>query len=185
MKMGAIMRLWRNAIEIQLGVRRGASKEDARAVVIAIRQEWDRRRLHGHVADEVFNWPDTDAPIGSGKLSTDGWLQEGLMRYMGYQVSSEAGISEITRRRILEEVFEGALPPVFQPSYLEKWGPPESPMRLQQMAETIAAFARNGKRRKIPGMDAPIKAWERDLGFLYDQFYVGKFRFAWPSSSNK
>ncbi|MBV7410866.1 hypothetical protein [Maritimibacter sp. DP1N21-5] len=180
--MSKIMRLWQNAIEITAGRRGGAARSDASKVLVAIRKEWDRRRVKGPRPDDFFNWPNTEAPTGMGKLSTEGWLQEGLLKYMGYQVGSTGGRSTPVRRRILEEIFEGSLPPVFEPQYMAKWGPPESPLRLQQMAETLASFARNSKRRLQPNMAGAIRDWEADLYFLYEQYYLDRFHFGWPSS---
>tara|TARA_R110002095_G_scaffold127479_1_gene110545 strand:+ start:176 stop:337 length:162 start_codon:yes stop_codon:yes gene_type:complete len=49
------------------------------------------------------------------------------------------------------------------------------------MANSIAAFARNadreGDRQRLA-----IEDWQGDLGFLYDKFYVGRFKFDWPTS---
>jgi hypothetical protein len=87
------------------------------------------------------------------------------------------------RRHILEQIFEGALPPVFEPSYLAKWGPPATSLRLQQLAETLAALLRNAKRRRDLRYVAAIRDWERDLRFLYEQYYIGKFAFGWPDSN--
>lgn len=180
--MSEIMRLWRNAVEIKSDPQKRGSWSAASTVIDAIHHEWDRRRRRPPSPDEYFKWPDTNATIGSGSLSTEGWLQEGLLRFMGYQVGSTNGVATIVRRRMLEEIFEGALPPVFEPYYLEKWGGPESPMRLQQMAESIAAFTRNAKRRRDSRYRDAIRAWEGDLRFLYEQYYVDRFHFAWPSA---
>ncbi|MCV0394349.1 MAG: hypothetical protein K5872_13460 [Rhizobiaceae bacterium] len=179
--MSEIMRLWRNAIEIQAGRQGGATSSDAGQVIKALHKEWERRRRRPPSPDEYFRWPDTNAEIGSGSLSTGGWLKEGLLRFMGYQVGSTNGVATPVRRRMLEGIFEGGLPPVFEPAYLEKWGGPESPMRLQQMAETIAAFVRNAKRRLHPNYMTAIRDWESDLTFLYEQYYVDRFHFAWPT----
>jgi len=50
------------------------------------------------------------------------------------------------------------------------------------MAESIAAFARNAKRQQSKPMQDAVKAWEQDLRFLYNKFYVGHFGFGWPTS---
>jgi hypothetical protein len=51
------------------------------------------------------------------------------------------------------------------------------------MAETIASFVRNAKRRRDAHMGSAIKDWEADLEFLYFGYYVDRFHFAWPSGS--
>ena len=55
--------------------------------------------------------------------------------------------------------------------------------RLKKMAETIAALARNAKRRNNASLDQAIRDWEHDLSFLYHTYYVGHFGFGWPSTS--
>jgi hypothetical protein len=56
-------------------------------------------------------------------------------------------------------------------------------MRLGPPTDSIAAFTRNAKRKRGSGMWAAIKDWEQDLEFLYTEYYVGHFRFAWPESA--
>ena len=51
------------------------------------------------------------------------------------------------------------------------------------MAESIAAFARNAKRRRQINLNDAIGEWEADLEFLYEEYYVGHFHFAWPAST--
>lgn len=181
-KMSKIMKLWRRAIETLADKKLKKDWGNAEAIVAIIHREWQRRRINPPRPDDYFNWPDTDAPIGPGNLSTAGWLKEGMLRYMGYQVGSTNGAPMGIRRTLLEQIFEGELPPVFEPSYLEKWGPPGSPMRLRQLAETLAAFVRNNKRRSNFSYAGAIRDWESDLNFLYDDFYVGRFSFDWPSA---
>ena len=31
-------------------------------------------------------------------------------------------------------------------------------------------------------MKVAIDEWTQELAFLYDEFYVGEFRFAWPEA---
>lgn len=63
---------------------------------------------------------------------------------------------------------------------MDQWGQPESADRLRKMAEAIAAFARNLKRREDDRMQQAIDSWEGDLDYLFETYYVGHFRFAWP-----
>ena len=82
----------------------------------------------------------------------------------------------------MKRVFEGALPPVFPPDYMDAWNLPGSAARLKKLAETIAAMARLFKRRHDSRFDDAISDWEADLQFLYDEFYLGRFGFAWPTA---
>lgn len=184
MRMDAMMRLWRNAVEIRSNERKKEQWKAAAQVLDAINKEWTRRRRQPPNPDEFFNWPSTDAEPGRrSKIDVDDWLREGVLRYMGYQVGSTNGLSSNLRHRILEQVFDGALPPVFPNSYLDQWGAPQSAPRLQKMAESIAAFARNAKRKRNESLWGAIRDWESDLRFLYEQFYIGHFYFAWPETT--
>jgi hypothetical protein len=80
------------------------------------------------------------------------------------------------------QIFVSHLPPVFPADYLQGWGQPGSALRLQKMAESIAAFARNAKRNESVDLADAITDWEDDLQYLYETYYVGHFHFAWPTS---
>lgn len=44
-------------------------------------------------------------------------------------------------------------------------------VRLQKMANCIATFARNAKRRRYASMELAIAEWEEDLAYLKDKCY--------------
>lgn len=169
---------WRNALRLSEGKQNGA----AIRAVKAIEREWKRRGAAGVDPDDYFAWPTTDAPGGNGQLSLEANLKEGMLKYLEYQVGRTNGQSPAVRRAILRRVFEGVLPPVFPPTYMAEWSEPGSATRLKKLAETIAAMARLFKRRHDSRFDDAISDWEADLRFLYDEFYVGRFKFAWPSA---
>lgn len=177
------MDLWRNAILICANPKKRKIRAEAEAVLRAIQIDWTRKKLEQGVQGSAFRWPTTDANPGTGGIASQNWLEEGVLKEMGYQVGSAAGISKPARERILAEVFSGPLPPAFPLQHLEEWGEPLSPKRLHKMAECIAAFARNANRRRDSKMSNAIRDWESDLEFLHDEYYVGKFWFAWPTTS--
>lgn len=181
MRMRETVELWRNAIRALEDKRRKELHPAAQRVLGALDQEWKRRYTHPHPQDR-FEWPSTHANPGSGAFSTEGWIDEGVLQYLGYKVGV-GGEPKGYRARILAQIFVGQLPPVFPPPYLNEWGPPSSVARLRKMAETIAALTRNAKRRRDSRMHRAIQDWENDLEFLYYEYYVGKFRFDWPSTS--
>ena len=184
MRMDAMMRLWRNAVEIRSDEKKRSQWRSAAHVLDAINKEWIRRRRQPPNPDDFFKWPSTEAEPGRrSKIDVDDWIQEGVLRYMGYQVGSTAGVSSNLRRRILEQIFEGVLPPVFPPNYLDQWGDPKSAARLQKMAEALAAFTRNAKRKRSDSLWGAIRDWEGDLKFLYEQYFIGHFYFAWPDTT--
>ena len=182
--MSQLMRLWNNAARLSKDkkVTKKGDPTDAVIVLKEIEKEWKRRGAHPPKPEEFFEWPSSDADRGDGRLSAAGWVVEGVLSYMGYHVGRTNGQSSDIRRRILELVFEGELPPVFEPGYQREWGQPATAGRLHKMAETIAALSRNAKRRKSVKMRSAIKSWDQDLEFLYENFYIDRFHFAWPSS---
>ena len=182
MKIRDMMQLWKNGVEILANEKRKKMHSDARAVLDAISDEWIRRGKEPFDHDEFFDWPNTDAPGGSGSINARGWIEEGVLRYMGYRVGTTDGLSRSVRECILIEVFCGAVPPVFPHNYLYEWGDPRTSQRLKKLAETIASLTRNAKRRRDSKMSAAIQHWEQDLEFLYYELYVEKFHFGWPST---
>ncbi|MCA0305332.1 MAG: hypothetical protein LCH95_23275 [Proteobacteria bacterium] len=180
MELSKTIALWRNALAALADPRKRDSHGYAQRVVSAVGAEWERR-TQAHL-DEAFPWPSTEAPGGDGGLNSSTWYEHGVLVFMQYRVGSNADASSGVRQRILREVFEGPIPPAFPREYLKQWGAPRSAQRLEKMAKAIAAFTRNAKRRRNASMDTAINDWETDLEFLYQEFYVGLFRFAWPSS---
>lgn len=184
MKMSQLMRLWNNAARLSKDKTKKNEKSyrDALLVLEAIEKEWAQRGARPPSPEDFFEWPNSAADGGDGRLTGDGWIKEGVLSYMGYHVGRTNGLSSDMRQRILELVFEGVLPPVFEPDYLRQWGEPGSASRLKKMAETIAALSRNAKRKKASKMGSAIKSWDQDLVFLYENFYIDKFHFDWPTS---
>lgn len=184
MGMSQLVRLWGNAARLSMDKRKRGEKSysDAVFVLKEIEKEWKRRGTKPPNPEDFFEWPDSTAVGGDGRLSGSAWVKEGVLSYMGYRVGRTDGLSSDIRRRILELVFEGALPPVFEPAYLREWGKPQSAARLQKMAETLAALSRNAKRKKSAQMRSAIKSWDQDLEFLYQNFYIDRFNFAWPTN---
>lgn len=182
MKMGETVSLWQNAIRILANPKKSGTQKLANQVIEAIGAEWDRRRSKGTFAGDNFSWPSTEADFGSGGLNTEGWVKEGVLKYMGYKVGND-GESQPIREHILSQVFLGALPPVSSLAYMDEWSRPQSAARLQKLAETIAALTRNAKRERVFKKRDAVRDWENDLKYLYYEYYVAKFHFAWPDSS--
>jgi len=131
---------------------------------------------------ELFPWPRTEVGQSSGTSSLSGLRSEGMLSYLEYRVGKTSDLSSTERQSILCRVFEGKLPRVFEPAYMDEWGEPKSARRLRKMAETLAALTRNFKRLDEDKYDEAIRQWEQDLDFLYDRYYVGRFGFGWPST---
>lgn len=192
MDFSKLLVLWHNCLTAKAQKKAPTKRElkkvttkrhQARIILNAIDNEWDRRIQLDPEDGEYFKWPTTDAFDGDGSVQANGWLKEGMLQILGYKVGRTAGVNTEARHQILHQVFSGSLPPAFPRSYVQQWSVPNSAARLKKMAETIAAFVRNAKRRHDQKMVIAIEEWEEDLKFLYDNFYVGKFRFGWPSSN--
>jgi len=134
-----------------------------------------------------FVWPttNTDEQAGNGTLEMDR-PKVGMLKQMGYQVGL-IGVSDENRRDALDAVFSADLSlwkhPKQPVSYIAEWGPPESALRLQKMANSIAAFTKNNKRNWASRSDHSIIQWEADLAYLKERYYVGRFNFGWPSTN--
>lgn len=130
-----------------------------------------------------FSWPSTESFPGVHSLSETNWQEESPLKRMGYSVGV-SGKPRDERRHILKEAFERPQLPHTGPlSYMRKWGAPRSEVRLHQMAESIASYARNMKRRvNAANYAQAISDWEDDLGWLRSEFYTGRFSFQWPDT---
>lgn len=129
---------------------------------------------------DYFPWPNTAALSGKGNLPTAVFTtKEGLLSYCGYKVGAN-GLPLDPRRKILDAIFLAQLPPIDDPAYCAQWGEPRSAKRLQKLAETMAAFVRNAKRRDAARMEKSIREWETDLAYLKRRYYDNRFSFPWP-----
>jgi hypothetical protein len=171
------LQVWRNALRI---LARDPGNVAAQAVLDAVGREWDRR---GPV--EVFAWPGTHIVIkgGARQFTTEDWEKEGLLRAMGYQVGQGQGGDERFRRLLLCQVFEGPVPAIGSRAYIAGWGQPNSVARLKKMADSIASFVCNAKRKRTAALQVAIEDWEGDLQYLHDRYYRPDLPFGWPDTA--
>ncbi|MFA6031552.1 MAG: hypothetical protein WC889_01480 [Myxococcota bacterium] len=183
MQPDQLVRIWKNAI--RLLTKASATKPPAGPIKMlnAVEAEWRNRGLKRLNADEFFNWPTTDANGGDHSLSFAGKTDEGMLSYLEYRVGKTNGEPAPVRHAILDRVFGAFLPPVFPKDYMDAWGIPKSAARLKKMAESLAAFTRNAKRRDPNLLDEAIRQWEADLEHLHEKYYVGRFHFGWPTAT--
>ena len=104
--------------------------------------------------------------------------ETGLLRQYGYKVGANR-LSEGQRRQILDSVFLEPFPFVNDTAYLREWGEPNTAQRLRKLANCIATFARNAKRRRLSSYRESIQDWEADLAYLKRTYYDGRFDFRW------
>lgn len=147
--------------------------------------QMETARRNQRRAEGYFAWPSTDAPASRFGLSGDHFhYQEGLLKFVGYQ-TGEAARSESIRRDILDYVFHNELPRVKSPAYMAEWGAPKTPDRLRKIANCLATFTRNAKRRVSADCGEAISQWQGDLNYLYTTYYIGRFNFAWAEPDDE
>jgi len=182
MQIDRIYALWMNS-ERCLQDSRPEMRLAAGLVLKAVAAERERRAALGIPASKpAFRWPSTEADRGRNGLAMAAAADLGILARMGYRVGQTRGLPTQVRRRILERTFEGPLPPAPE-AYATLWDEPSSPGRLRKIASTIAALARNGRRRGCDAMEEAVAEWEDDLAWLKERFYEGRFDggFRWPS----
>lgn len=134
-------------------------------------------------SEGYFKWPSTDTYPGTGIFDPD--LKEiGVLAQMGYHVGCN-GVEQERRRAILRDAYQGPVPYDPFSEDMDEWNAPGSSARLKKIANCIAAFARNFKRRSNAHVyRKSIDDWESDLKYLKEEFYIGVYdrprKFDWP-----
>ena len=59
-------------------------------------------------------------------------------------------------------------------------GNPQSDTRLKKLANSLATFTRNARRRRNSDMNQAIIEWEEDISYLKNKYYTNRFGFDWP-----
>jgi len=147
-----------------------------------IEREFERRPFDISTAD-WFRWPSTDAPEGQTSMTGAQFMPEGMLSVLGYRVGLRQGLRDADRHCLLDQIFERVLPPLFPRSYMDKWGKGGTAVRLRTLSYTIAQLTKNLKHKRDNRMHRAISEYESDLTYLYDRYYVDKFRFGWPSTA--
>lgn len=144
----------------------------------------------GAAGEEVapgFRWPTTDTP-GNRRMAVEGlddvnWRKIGLLGMSGYRVGYIRGQPAGMRRKILNTLFlKDTLHDIGDREYASEWGGQRTPKRLKKIADSIATFVRNTKRRRDRSYAQAIEEWEADLSYLKEQFYDNWGGFPWPGT---
>ena len=174
-----------------------ANADDPRALLEILRDltTWSDEEIaemQRDIIDQVtrqletsFPWPETDAPTGDGSVDPGEWPEIGLLGKLGYSVG-KGGKGKYRRRAILRKAFQADASewlPVKEQA--EQWAKPKSPARLQKIANSLAAFARNARKKDDPSLETAISHWEADLTHLKEQFYDEQYSFEWPNLSDE
>ena len=137
---------------------------------------WLPQALEEQGIEDWFPWPSTLAPIGVDEMNNVVMHSEGMFSYLGYHVGKQ-GIPDDDRHEILDWIFHNKLPRVNDDSYRAEFGEPESSMRLEKMANFLAAEVRNFTRKRTADYSQSVIHYKGDLDYLYHKYYVGRFGF--------
>lgn len=134
--------------------------------------------------DAVVEWPhEAMAPQAVALAGDQFTYSKGLLSYMGYRVGKDATLTPERRHRILDYVIGGALPQVNDRQYMRTWGRPRSAARLRKLANVLATFARNARRKQGKNYSQAIAEWEADLAYLKKRHYSRRSRdWKWPKT---
>lgn len=136
-----------------------------------------------------WEWPDVDVSLTSGTGSEIAGLPPaGVLSLAGYRVGKSGLHDGKDRLRILRAVllldFPRALCDSLPEDYLEEWGQPQTSKRLKKMADSLAQWIINGRKKQQNGQDysAAIMHWRMDLHYLKRRFYepLREAGFTWP-----
>lgn len=107
------------------------------------------------------------------------------LKRLGYSVGHN-GEPRSIRRDVLRKAYTTermSFPGEYSSDYLEEWGPAESGVRLERIANHIASNCRTFKRRN-GNFDLAIDQWESDLQWLKQKYYNSlTYGFNWPSTA--
>lgn len=135
-----------------------------------------------HPSPSRAEWPAEAEQTAAVALNSEAFFHAtGMLKFMGYSVGRKAALSADRRRAILQYVFTGRLPPVNDALYMQEWARPRSNRRLRKIANSLATFARNARRKKSSSWNRAIANWEADLAYLKRRYYDKRDRdWKWP-----
>jgi hypothetical protein len=158
-----------------------------RKVAVRLRKRVINRLTEILEEQGIFLWPRTDPLPGLREIDQGVFVhQESPLKGMGYAVGMN-GPTDKDRQAILDLAYQEKIPPVNSADYMLSWGKPQTSPRLKRMANLIATSVRNRKRRKDTATSLAIEEWERDLAYLKQAYYdgrydVGREAFLWPET---
>jgi hypothetical protein len=129
-----------------------------------IEEEWTIRRARGF---SRFTWY---LPI-AGDFRGNSAPQGSLLKALGYRVGASSPLTERQRHWLLDEIISSELPPVVSAEYLEEWGRPLTPVRLNRVLRAVRGFASNGYG--VKAMQQARAEWLSDARYLEKHWLVG------------
>lgn len=107
--------------------------------------------------------------------------QYGMLKACGYTVGAKSRSDSIRQAQLRRALME-ELPSELGDEYITICGAPRTVGRLQKMANSIATFTRNAKRRRSGSLEEAIRHWEMDLAWLKQTWYRPDLGIVWPST---
>jgi hypothetical protein len=140
--------------------------------------------MFGKEIEEYFDWPSTEVNpswFGMSNLDSSEWPKIGVLKRMGYSVASKGPITDSRRKEILDYIFQSErLPFVHSYEHMMEWGAAKSVARLKKIANSMASFGRNMRRK---GMNNPLRKYDEDLAYLKETYYLPlNDSWNWPST---
>ena len=140
--------------------------------------------MFGKEIEEYFDWPSTEVNpswFGMSNLDSSEWPKIGVLKRMGYSVASKGPITDSRRKEILDYIFQSErLPFVHSYEHMIEWGAAKSVARLKKIANSMASFGRNMRRK---GMNNPLRKYDEDLAYLKETYYLPlNDSWNWPST---
>lgn len=138
----------------------------------------------------VWRWPIVELPASRGKgvgFSDGVWEEISPLKMFGYTVGKTNGWPPNKRKNFLSDFMTYVLPVQVTQTYGDKYGEPNSPKRLQAVANLLASLTVAAKRKGSASMRYAIEDWENDLNYLKRDFYEGKGLkfYPWPPTQPK
>jgi len=134
---------------------------------------------NSEAAEQRSVW--TDRPRAEQDKFIARFRKFGMLKAFEYTVGAKAA-PDLNRRERLRRALLEDLPPALGRRYIEECGPPNSLERLKKMADSIATFARNAKRRRGRSMEKAIRHWEMDLAWMKQEWYRPGMGIDWPGT---
>jgi hypothetical protein len=148
---------------------------------VAELQKWIIEQISGELDASLTRTP-TDVPTADGSANAEQWPDVGLLGSLGYKVG-KSGLPVFRRHATLRNAFECEAENFIAKPQAMAWGSPKSPTRLQKIANSLAAFAGNA-RKKEGDYSAAIEHWESDLQFLKNEYSQDFQRVNWPATTS-
>ena len=138
----------------------------------------------------AWRWPIVEVPPSRGKgvgFADGVWEEISPLKMFGYTVGKTYGWPPNKRKNFLSDFMTYVLPVQVTQTYGDKYGDPNSPKRLQAVANLLASLTVAAKRKGSASMRYAIEDWENDLNYLKRDFYEGKgLKFQpWPPTQPK